>query len=540
MTRAHSAPRRVPVSVVITTYNHAHFLDEALTSVFGQTRTPADVIVVDDGSTDRPQDVLSAWPGVRLIRQDNRGLAAARNTGLNASISEYVLFLDADDLLAPSAIAAGLDCFERSPDAGFVYGAHRRIDVNRHPVGGFVYHPIHGDAFAAFLEGNLVGMHGAVLYRRDVLVQAGGFDEELSLCEDYDVYLRISRRHPVASHSTEIALYRWHGTNMSSDPRSMLRAALHVLGANRPDRTDTPERREAWRRGRRAWRNWYEGEAFQSAITSGRSLMAAGLLAASVSPVSALRHGVRGALQTAKRRLPVPVARTASRVLHIGDPRGFGRVRLGDLDSTAPVSLDFGWDRGQPVDRYYIESFLAAHAADVKGHVLEVGDDSYSKRFGGERVLEQDVLHVRKGHPGATITGDIAEPGVLPSSAFDCIVVTQTLHLVYDMRAAMENLHAALKPGGVLLLTVPGICQIDRGEWAESWYWALMPAAVRRLIADAFGVAPVEVIADGNVYAATSFLQGLALEEIDRDKLDYRDPAYPIVVSARAEKVSSG
>ena len=140
----------------------------------------------------------------------------------------------------------------------------------------------------------------------------------------------------------------------------------------------------------------------------------------------------------------------------------------------------------------------------------------------------------------ATIVGDLSAPGVLPPDSFDCIVLTQTLHLIYDVRGAAAALHDALRPGGVLLLTVPGISQIDRHEWAGSWYWALTPLAASRLFAEVFGARAVRVEGHGNVFAATAFLQGVALEEVPRAKLAVQDPAYPVVVTVRARKPPAG
>ena len=111
-------------------------------------------------------------------------------------------------------------------------------------------------------------------------------------------------------------------------------------------------------------------------------------------------------------------------------------MRLGDFDTTRPVSLDFGFDRGLPVDRYYVENFLARHAKDIRGHVLEIGDDAYTKRFGND-LDDVDILHVHGGNANATIIGDLAMPGVLPRDRFDCIVLTQTLHLIYDLASAV-------------------------------------------------------------------------------------------------------
>jgi SAM-dependent methyltransferase len=206
---------------------------------------------------------------------------------------------------------------------------------------------------------------------------------------------------------------------------------------------------------------------------------------------------------------------------------------MGSLGSTAPVDANFGYGRGTPIDRYYIEQFLDRHAGDITGHALEVGDASYCIRF-GTGIARQDVLHVSPENSHATIIGDLAQDDVLPASSFDCIVLTQTLHLIYDMPKAVEQLHRALKPGGVALVTVPGITSIDTGEWGDSWYWALTRHSATRLFGEAFGASQIEVDVRGNVYAATTFLQGLALEEVDRGKLDVVDQAYPVVVSVRA------
>jgi len=190
---------------------------------------------------------------------------------------------------------------------------------------------------------------------------------------------------------------------------------------------------------------------------------------------------------------------------------------------------------GTPIDRYYIEQFLAEHAGDIRGSVLEVGDDSYSRRFGGDRVLEQHVLHVDENVPGATIIGDLGKADILPAGAFDCIVLTQTLHLIFDMAAALRQLRRSLRPGGVLLLTVPGVSAIDRGEWGESWCWSLTARSLSQLLSQSFAEDDVDVRAFGNLYAATSFLHGAAVEEAGRRKLDRFDAAYPVTIAARAK-----
>jgi SAM-dependent methyltransferase len=210
-------------------------------------------------------------------------------------------------------------------------------------------------------------------------------------------------------------------------------------------------------------------------------------------------------------------------------------ISFGDLRRVTPVSREFGFDRGDPVDRRYIEGFLARHAADVHGRVLEVKDAAYTRRFGGERVEVSDVLDVDATNRDATLIDDLTTGTQLPSDAFDCVLLTQTLHLIFDVHGAARTLHRILKPGGVLLLTVPGITQIPRSE-SSYWYWSFSSLAAERLFRDAFVDGAVDVTSHGNVLAATAFLYGLAGHELRDDELDANDPDYPVTITVRATK----
>jgi SAM-dependent methyltransferase len=213
-----------------------------------------------------------------------------------------------------------------------------------------------------------------------------------------------------------------------------------------------------------------------------------------------------------------------------------GRVSFGNLRRLTPISRVFGFDRGTPVDRYYIEKFLAANASDIRGRVLEVGDDSYTRSFGGDRVRKSDVLHVSEENPKATIIADLSNADHIPSDSFDCIILTQTLHLIYDVRAAIATLHRILKPRGVLLTTFPGISQIDHYDWGSTWYWGFTQLSARRMFSEVFPQDNLKVEAQGNVLAAIAFLHGLALEELRREELDFRDRDYEVTISVRAVK----
>ena len=214
------------------------------------------------------------------------------------------------------------------------------------------------------------------------------------------------------------------------------------------------------------------------------------------------------------------------------------RIRFGSLRRLEPVSNVFGFDRGTPIDRYYIESFLASHSDRVRGRVLEIGDDSYSRKFGAGKVTQQDVLHVVAGFPGATIVADISDAPEIPSKTFDCIIFTQVLQYIFDAPAAVATLHRILKPGGVVLATVPGISRILRDQAdKESDCWRFTEFSARRLCAQYFGD-NVTISTYGNVLAAVASLQGLATFELHRNELDYHDPDYQVIIAVCATKAS--
>jgi SAM-dependent methyltransferase len=212
-------------------------------------------------------------------------------------------------------------------------------------------------------------------------------------------------------------------------------------------------------------------------------------------------------------------------------------VRFGSLRRLTPISRSFGYDRGQPIDRYYIDRFLATHADDIHGRVLEIGDNEYTRRYGGARVTQSDILDLKSDNPNATFVADLTSAEHVPSDTFDCIIFTQTLQFIYDAPAAIRTLNRVLRPGGVLLGTFPAvsqICRYDMDRWGD--YWRFTSASVRRLLGDVFGIANVSVEAYGNVLAAISFLHGLSAHELAPEELDSIDPDYQLLIVARAIK----
>ena len=213
------------------------------------------------------------------------------------------------------------------------------------------------------------------------------------------------------------------------------------------------------------------------------------------------------------------------------------RVIFDGPTETAPVSRLFGFDRGTPIDRYYIERFLGERSSLIRGRTLEVADDTYTRRFGGDRVEHYGVLHATPGNPAATLVGDLTAPDTLPEHIADCFVCTQTFNFVFDVPRAIQGAHRLLRPGGVLLATVSGISQISRYDM-ERWgdFWRFTSASIQRLLEPVFR-GGVEVLTYGNVLAATAFLRGLAVEDLpDRALLDPADPDYQLTIAAVARR----
>ncbi len=210
---------------------------------------------------------------------------------------------------------------------------------------------------------------------------------------------------------------------------------------------------------------------------------------------------------------------------------------FGSFRRLTPISYQCGYDRpGGPIDRYYIENFLNLYASDIQGRVLEIGDDSYTRQFGGDRPTHRDVLHIDADNPLATFVGDLAHAENIPSDTFDCFILTQTLQYVYDLPAAIQTIHRVLKPGGVVLATLPGISQISQDSWSQYWRWNFTKLSAQEIFSEFFPSSHLQVEAFGNALVAISFLQGLGLQELTTDELDFQDELYKILITVRAEK----
>lgn len=209
------------------------------------------------------------------------------------------------------------------------------------------------------------------------------------------------------------------------------------------------------------------------------------------------------------------------------------------LRRVKPYRPDLGGRRGSYIDRFYIAQFISENQSSIHGHVGEIESDQYTREFGGTQVQHSDILDIDERNQRRTISIDLTQTDTAPEGLFDCVICTQTLLLIYDIGSAVRSLQKMLKPGGVLLVTVPGIAQCMPKHMlggADGDWWRFTAQFVRRFFGDIFGAANVYVSTYGNVLTATAFLQGLVQEELTREELEYHDPDYQLIIGIKAIK----
>ncbi len=520
------------VSVVMIFRDAERFFDEAIESVLAQTHPSLELLLCDDGSTDGStaiaQKRADAHPQVRYLEHPGHahlGMSSTRNLGIASARGELVAFLDADDVWAEDHLDHEVTLLLHHPEAGVVCG--QAVDwyswddpgaddvVAGLPWPPGVVVPPPRMLTALLRRGDFRTPTCNLLVRKHVLDAVGGCEPQFrDLYEDQVLLAKLYLSQRCVISGSRTARYRRHAG--SSTAKALRDGTYHPALPNVSS--------EAFLRWLGSLPRVQDGEEHEEL----RSLLQEALQPYDVRPQGAPWR----ALASVRPRIPLPrnrMLRGAAR-----RARSLGPVRMGSLRRLTPLSRQFGYDRGLPVDRYYVEQFLARNAHVITGRVLEVGDSEYTTRFGGQRVTQADVLNVVAGDSGTTIVADLAKGDNIPSAAFDCLVITQTLHLLYDLSAAVQTLSRILRPGGTLLATFPGISPISTDRWAESWYWSLTPLSAARLFGEVFGPDNVEVVAYGNVLTSVAFLEGMATRELSRHELETHDPQFPMVVTVRA------
>lgn len=246
------------VSVIIPSYNSERFLAETIDSVLSQSYQKFEIIVVDDGSTDNTKGIAARYPSVRYIYQHNQGASVARNRGMAESHGSYLLFLDSDDRLLPNALELAVNYLDTHPACGFVFGWSRTIGPDGALLAEQTQHSLKTANYQIMLEGKALVPPSAVMFRRTAFEKVGGFNTTLWPSEDYDIYLRISRKFPIHCLNEVTFEYRRHPQNTSGNvngPKVTLENNLRRLDEQLPYIKGNKDYEAAYRCGKQHWRN---------------------------------------------------------------------------------------------------------------------------------------------------------------------------------------------------------------------------------------------------------------------------------------------
>jgi peptidoglycan/xylan/chitin deacetylase (PgdA/CDA1 family) len=472
----------------------------ALASVVAQTREAAEIVVVDGGTQPLLEERLAlARRGrtVRMLRPASGTRAAALNQALALTAQDVVVVLDADDRLLSGYLAAVTDALTARPDAAFVSAACRVLEPT---FGEVERRPVLEEAWL-FARPGAVPRPTAV--RREAWEAAGGFDESLPEYEDHDLWIRL-----LATGARGLVL-----------PDVLLERVPSWGARDAAVRTD-----EVWMATRKPL------------LEKHRPRLA-------VIPSRLIRETERHVQELRERHLKLHQRREALRDERAALQRELASLPApprtpvwGELRRTSPFDTDWGIGRGVPLDRHYIESFLAAHHADVRGAVLEVQEPDYTVRFGAGAVSESHVLDRDHANPKADVLADLRDARSIRSESYDCFILTQTVHVIDDVRAALAEAVRILKPGGVLLLTLPCASRACLEYGRAGDFWRVTEAGARDLVLELFAPDQVTVRAVGNVLASAAFLYGLAVHEVSAEEYAVADPLNPLLVTVRAVK----
>jgi glycosyltransferase involved in cell wall biosynthesis len=494
------------VSVIVPCFNQGQYLPDAISSILSQTYRNFEIVLIDDGSTDHTWEVASRYDKIRYVYQENRGLAAARNAGTRESAGSFLVYLDADDVLTPNALEIGVNSLLSHPECAFVSGDHRLVGPDLRPLFKFRARPIQRDHYLALLRGNYIGMHATVMYRRLAVQEAGGFDESLAACEDYDLYLRIARNFAVRCHGNIVADYRQHGTNMSRNPEFMLKWILKVRRAEYPYVKGDPDRERAYTEGDKYVREYYGDQILRHLRARFRISPADFRSIRSLASVALNYPFLKVSLTGTKEKLGYVLdgVRHVLRRSTVWPP--VGKVRFGAFRNTLPIKAENG--ELQSIVSWYSDHWIERHQQNLVGRVLRLGGSGPSL----------DAL------------------GGLDSEAYDSVVCMLRLQYAYDLDWAVREIRRVLKPSGVLLATLPGVTA-TQGRPDEDDFWRFTTLSARKLFETQFQPRSVQIEALGNVLTAVGALHALAASEFSKQELETSGPQHPVVIAVRVTKL---
>jgi SAM-dependent methyltransferase len=582
---------RDQLTIVIPTRNRVDLLDLCLRSVFDRQTAIPRVFVSDNSTSDLPEiDSLRKKYGFTYIRQSGKlSMREHHNACLRLPSTPWALLLHDDDELCPDVLDKLEPFLANCNGAGLVVGGFQRIDETGTAHATWVpetHETVKGEDGVLRVGLEFRAFAPNCIWNVAAFQKVGGFPDALGAGADYTLVLRLAYSYGITFLPEVVGRLRvgpQQATDYSNPNRAEATLDISIKMAQLTRTIGVSDRLAdqlvdymVWwifriiaatlleshpffvsRLCRKCalvsppdgqWKNrvrdeypllfwrpqWLAMLVYKIAMTfvpaPVRARVRHFVPAAFSAMVTLPQYLTQKIKDSLKAVLPFPISRAISRARTLAQIFS-SRLRL--TTKVQPLSYLWGFDRGLPIHRYYLEEFLKEFASDIRGHCLEFQNDSYTRRFGGPAVTKADILHIDDTNPHATIIADLTKQNAIPSGEFDCIICTHVLHVIADLDKAVSELYRILKPGGVLLATVPHVSMCDP-NWHEIWRFT--PEGLALLLAKAFRNDNVTVRAYGNSLTAAGEIRGLVAHEFRKATLDHHDPRFAVEVCARAYK----
>jgi hypothetical protein len=583
--RSKAMPSRL-LTIVIPTRDRPDLLELCLRSVFERQEATPQVIVSDNSTKDLPGIGLlrSKYPFFYVRQSGKLSMVEHHNACLELAATPWALLLHDDDELSANIVGRLESFLAKCDDAGLVVGGTQLIDEQGNTRGSWIPETngtLKGEDGVLRLGLDFRAYPPSSIWNVAAFHQVGAFPDADGAGADYTLALRLAYSYGVTFLPEIVGRYRvgaQQATDYTTPERAEATLDLSIkmaqmtrtIGVSTPVADQLVDYMTWWifriiaanmvdshpffvaRLCRKCklvtppdgvWKNrvrseypflFWEPQWFSILFFKARFLVPRPARQRLGRHIPGLFSGMRARrenlLQVVKRILPAPAKRGARRGLMWIDGIK-SRVRL--TVGIQPLSYLWGFDRGVPIHRYYLEQFLQEYARDIHGHCLEFQNPGYTPRFGGSAVGKLDILHIDDANPLATIVADLTRPNDVPSNEFDCIICTHVLHVIVELDKAVSELYRILRPGGVLLISVPHVSMCDPGFHE---IWRFTPEGLAVVLAKAFGTENVTVRAYGNSLTSAGEIRGLIAREFSKATLDYHDPRFAVEVCARAHK----
>lgn len=206
------------------------------------------------------------------------------------------------------------------------------------------------------------------------------------------------------------------------------------------------------------------------------------------------------------------------------------------INSTKPISKYYGLERGNSIDRYYIDKFLEKNKNKIRGNCLEILNNNYTTKYGISKNIKSDVLDIEKENKKANIIDDLRNLKKISDNTYNCIILTQVLQFIDDLDSAISECFRILKPGGVLLATLPSISRIDCVANIKGDFWRFTKASAKFLFEKQFESSKLDISSFGNAKSGAYFFVGFSQEDVSQKILEENDQNFPVIITVRAQK----